>query len=418
MTAWETRGRIGVAVVLVGALMLAAVACSDNTSDKSSSSKKETTSTSRPTTGRSHAATRNGAVVVFGGDGNNLDAYEGQPPFRRQRVNAAFTPEAPQKSNPQGTDINAQICFFPDGSGRFIAGEDKNQTKGDRQGWGIFHLTGSSVGSFRIRETGKLVPTFQSSSDNAENYGCGVLSDGRVVTTDVGDQANGVPDGQLIVWFPPFNNHHVKYCKLDVAISTAQSSLIERNDHILLAAARPTSVPGATGSGVWEYSPPYPTGPDAAHGCGKTDPTGAPLTDHIQKKVFIVPGQHGMLTPSGIVATPAGGYYVSSVFTGVINEYDRGGKFVRTILQPPAGDKLGAKPYSTGTPLGLGISPDGTIYYADIGIVVDPKSGVGPGSKTGTERRITFTSGKPNPPETMARGLDYPDGIGILVAKS
>ncbi len=331
---------------------------------------------------------------------------------------SAFTPEAPQKSDPRGTDLNAQICFFHDGSGRFIAGEDKDQTKGDRQGWGIFHLSGSSVGSFRISETAKLVPTFQSSKDNAENYGCGILSDGRVVTTDVGDQANGVPDGQLIVWFPPFNSHHVKYCKRDVAISTAQSTLIERDDHILLAAARPTSVRGATGSGVWEYSPPYPMGPDAAHGCGKTDTTGAPLTDRSQRKLFIAPGEHGMLTPSGIVASPAGGYYVSSVFTGVIDEYDHGGRFVRTILQPPAGEKLGTKPDATGTPLGLGTSPDGTLYYADIGIVIDPKSGVGPGSKTGTERRITFTSGKPNPPETMAHGLDYPDGLGIFVPSS
>ena len=29
--------------------------------------------------------------------------------------------------DPDGLDINAQICFFPDGSGRFIAGEDTGQ---------------------------------------------------------------------------------------------------------------------------------------------------------------------------------------------------------------------------------------------------------------------------------------------------
>ena len=122
-----------------------------------------------------------------------------------------------------------------------------------------------------------------------------------------------------------------------------------------------------------------------------------------------------MATPSGIVASPAGGFYVSSVFTGVINEYDRRGTFVRTILQPPAGEKLGPKPYSTGTPLGMGIAPDGTIYYADIGIVIGP-SGVGPGSKTGTERRITFRGGKPNPPRDDGDAAStIPDGIGIFV---
>ena len=124
-----------------------------------------------------------------------------------------------------------------------------------------------------------------------------------------------------------------------------------------------------------------------------------------------------MITPAGIVASPAGGYYVSSVFTGVINEYDGKGQFVRTILQPPAGAKFGAKPFPTGTPLGMGIAPDGTIYYADIGIVAD-KNGVGPGSKTGSVRRIAFHDGKPDPPDVMARGLDYPDGIGIFVPPS
>jgi hypothetical protein len=412
------RGRTWIAVGLLGVLLPAVVACSSDKSDKSSSTTRSTTTTddAGSRSSSTQPASAGGKVVVFGAEGNNLDAYEGTPPFKHQQVNAAFTPEAPQKSNPQGTDINAQICFFPDGSNRFIAGEDKGQKSGDRQGWGIFRLTGTSVGSFGINETAKLVPTYQSSSDNAENYGCGVLSDGRVLTTDVGDQANGAPDGQLIIWYPPFDSEKVKYCKLDVAISTAQSLLVDRDDNIFMAAARPTTVAGATGSGVWEYSPPYPTGPDAAGGCGKTDGTGAPLTDRVQKKVFIAPGEHGLLTPSGIAASPAGGYYVSSVFTGVINEYDRTGAFVRTILQPPPGESIGAKPYSTGTPLGIGISPDGTIYYADIGLVID--KGVGPGSKTGTERRITFTDGKPNPPEVMAQGLDYPDGIGIFVPPS
>ena len=261
MSAQRTKRRACVGVALAAAMIVTLVSCSsDKKTDVSRSTRTSTKATT--TTAPATPPTARGGVVVFGGDGNNLDAYEGTPPFRHQRVNAAYTPEAPQKPNPKGTDINAQICFFPDGSHRFIAGEDKNQSKGDRQGWGIFRLTGTSVGSFAISETGKLVPTFQSSKDNAENYGCGILSDGRVVTTDVGDQAAGVPDGQLIIWFPPFNSHQVKYCKIDVAISTAQSILVDKQDNILMAAARPTTVNGATGAGVWKYSPPYPTGPD------------------------------------------------------------------------------------------------------------------------------------------------------------
>jgi hypothetical protein len=116
-------------------------------------------------------------------------------------------------------------------------------------------------------------------------------------------------------------------------------------------------------------------------------------------------------TPVAVMGSPAGTFYVSSVITGVIAEYDADGTFKRVILQPPAGDELGAKPYSTGTPFGLGFGPDGTLYYADLGVVVS--DGIGPGDKTGTVRRIRFTDGEPQAPDTLDQGLDYPDGIGI-----
>ena len=104
---------------------------------------------------------------------------------------------------------------------------------------------------------------------------------------------------------------------------------------------------------------------------------------------------------------------MTSVFNGVIAEFTPAGKFVRDILKPPAGEKLGAKPYSTGTPLGIGVAPDGSVYYADIGIVATPES-IGPGDGTGHVRRIAFdASGNPKPPETMDQGLAFPDGIGI-----
>lgn len=88
----------------------------------------------------------------------------------------------------------------------------------------------------------------------------------------------------------------------------------------------------------------------------------------------------------------------------------------QTRSPAPAGETLGAAPFSTGTPLGLGIAPDGTLYDADIGIVVSDK-GIGPGRGSGTVRRITFVDGDPQAPETMASGLAFPDGIGISVSR-
>ena len=357
------------------------------------------------------------AVIVFSGQGNDLDAYTGAPPFKHQTVIKT------RASDPKGLDLNAQICFFPDNK-RFIAGEDTGQPD-PLQGWGIFKISGTKIGKLKTREIGKLQPTYQGAADNAENYGCGILSDGRVVTTDIGNQASGPPDGQLIIWFPPFtkgfdtvpegHNGTVAYCKLDIAIGTAGAITIDKDDNVY--------VPSARGEGVYRYSGPFPTAADAAGGCDSTDGTGAPMASatSINKSVFIAAGANDLATPNAIVAKPnadgeAGGWYVTSVINGVINEYTADGEFVRTILRPPAGETLGAQPFSTGTPLGIGVAPDGTIYYADIGIVIDGAN-IGPGDNTGTVRRITFKGGEPQPPETMATGLAFPDGIGVWVPR-
>jgi hypothetical protein len=223
----------------------------------------------------------------------------------------------------------------------------------------------------------------------------------------VGNQAAGEGDGQLIMWFPPFDSEQVAYCKLDVSIATAQSIWVDEQDRIYVASSRPPT------SGVWRYSGPYPTGPDAAGGCGGTDATGAPMADQVRKEIFIEAFQNELVAPTGLAASPEGNLYVASVINGVINEYDGNGVFVRTILHPPAGEDPSALPFSTGTPLGIAVGPDGTLFYADIGIV-DDNGDIGPGDRTGTLRRIVFLDGVPQPPETMATGLAFPDGVGIL----
>jgi hypothetical protein len=396
------RGRVVVAATFAFLLVLVA-ACSGSDNGSSDEPANASTTTARTSTSGTTGGDDEmpGGYVVFNGQGNNLDAYEPIPPFTTQRVITTIA------DDPNGLDINAQICFFPDGSGRFVAGEDTGQKEGDLQGWGIFQLDGRKVGDFSATQVAKLVPTYQGSSDNAENYGCGFLSDGRIVTTDVGNQALGDPDGQLIMWFPPYDSEQVAFCKIDIGIATAQSIWVDDQDRVYVASARPPT------SGVWRYSGPWPTGPTAAEGCGKSDPTGAPLADEVRKEIFIPSGENLMISPSGLAATPTGTLYVSSVFTGVINEYDANGTFIRTILRPSAGEALGAQPFTTGTPLGIGVGPDGTLFYADIGLVSDGSS-IGPGDGTGTVRRITFVDGQPRPPETMATGLAFPDGIGIL----
>jgi hypothetical protein len=204
-------------------------------------------------------------------------------------------------------------------------------------------------------------------------------------------------------------NGTVPYCKLDIGIATAGGIAVDADDNLYVASARPPT------SGVWKYSGPFPTSARRSRGCDAKDTTGAPLASDVRKEQLIAAGEHGLVSPNAIVAVPGSDHwYVSSVFTGVINEYDASGAFVRTILEPPPGEGPGPEPISTGSPLGLGVAPDGTLFFADIGLVISDL-GVGPGDNTGSVRRIRFVGGEPQPPETMAEGLAFPDGIGIFV---
>ncbi|MFN8644747.1 MAG: hypothetical protein U0802_24935 [Candidatus Binatia bacterium] len=345
------------------------------------------------------------AGIVFNGEDNRLHAYQPGPGFARATV-------IPSSRDEPGTgrDINAQICFTRGSRGelRFIAGEDTGQGPTHATaGWGLFELTGSFP-DYGWRQVNKFVPTYQS-GEEAENYGCGFLSDGRLLTTDVGNQAAGPGSGQLIVWFPPLDGSGgARYCKLDVELGTAQQIAVDDQDRVYVAAARTTSNSLA---GVYRYSGPFPTSDGAAGGCGRVDPTGAPLVSEgrITKERFI-PSDGNAQTPNGVVLIPGGGFYVSSVINGVIAQYDADGKFVRRVLSPP---RPGI-PAETGNPLGIGLASDGTLYFADIGLRLYPGGGIGPGSKTGGVRRIRFVNGEPQPPATMDTGLNFPDGIGIL----
>ena len=398
------RTRAAAALV---AMALTAAACS---SDEAPSTDGDTTTTSDAPSGSASTGGAGGAVV-FNGQGNNLVAYDTEPPFTSQQVitNATDDPEG-------GRDINAQICFWddPERGRMFISGEDTGQPD-PPAGWGIFELDGEAVGDFEATQVGKLTPTYQESVDGAENYGCGMLSSGAIVTSDVGDQAVGPGTGQLILWFPPFDRTEVPYCKIDVGIGTAQSIWVSPDDEVYLASSRGAGTDDRPG-GVYRYSGDWPTGPTAEEGCDGTDATGAPLTTTIERELVIPTGEHGMLFPSGLAPTPEGGLYVSSVASGVIAEYDLDGTFVRTILEPEPGDALDADSFATGTPLGIGVGPDGTLYFADIGVVSTVEDGspyIGPGELTGSVRRIVIADGEPSAPETMADGLAFPDGIGI-----
>lgn len=342
---------------------------------------------------------RGRSVLIFNAETNRLNAYDAAT-FAKQTVIPS------RLDDPRnGLDINGQICFTRDGS-HFVAGEDTGQPV-NPPGWGYFRLAGRRIGELSATQVGKLIATFQPADDNGEPYGCAFLSDGRLLTTDVGNQASGPETGQLILWFPPFDGPFgsARFCKLDVGIGTAGGIYVDAEDRVYVASARGSNF------GVLRYSGPFPTSGDAAGGCGRTDSTGAPLADHVSRQRFI-PGSGSLSAPSGVVRSPHGTFYVSSVINGAIIEYDAEGRLLRRVLAPERGD---VAPFAGGTPFGLGIDGAGNVYYADLGVVIDLGSGdIGPGFERGTVRVLRFVDGEPQPPETIDFRLNFPDGIGVL----
>lgn len=363
--------------------------------------------------------------LVFSGEGNRLNVYDAATGDKQTLI---------PSNNEGGLDINAQVCFQEFGDATyFIAGEDTFQDADGEPGWGWFELQGDRVGELSAIQRGKLVPTY-SGEDQAENYGCGFLRGGRLVTSDVGDQLpHQEASGQLVVWFADpatgFNDatdddgdiHTIDnsldtdYCKVDTDLGTAGGVWVDRS-HVYVASNRP----GLDGpGGIYRY--PIADLP-ADTDCEGHDRDDDLVNEGAVAKELWLPSDAFALTPSAIV--PSGRtwngfptWYVSSVFTGVVAEYaDTGAArvHVRNLVEPPGGLPIGQIDdipiNDAGTPFGIGISSDGSeLWYADLGI-----QGDGPADGHGSVQRVTIDS-QGNPQRLVVDdGLDFPDGIGVL----
>ena len=200
--------------------------------------------------------------------------------------------------------------------------------------------------------------------------------------------------------YPNASAQH-NFCKLATDIATAAGVAVDELGRVYVASAREAR--------VRRFLPPFPTGPDAEHGCGNTDALGSPLATSVTQETFIndianVP------TVTGIARARNGGWYVSSVFTGVIAEYDANGVFLRRLVESPVGSGL---PLPNGHPQGIAVDCAGDLYYADLDLTIRP-SGIGPGPN-GKVWHVAFDAcGIPQAPEIVKQGLAFPDGLGVL----
>ncbi|HVM41338.1 MAG TPA: hypothetical protein VM618_11245 [Acidimicrobiia bacterium] len=368
-------------------------------------------------------ATTGGTTIVLSPEDNRLNAYDAADPSVKQTIIEGVH----VYSSPNGgvgvtdetlrRDINGQVCIDPENPRRFVAGEDTDQDPSANPpvlpGWGYFELDGSKVGNLSVTQLGKLTPA--SYLGSPDNQGCGFLSSDEIVTTTIGDVFPHEPaTGELVLFFGPFDRTDVPSCKLDTTLGTAGGLWVDPDARAIYVA---TNRPGADGlpGGVYRYTGDFPTAATPAGGCGRIDASGAPLVDagRITKELFIA-GAPFSMTPSTVIGSGRGTFYVSSVFTGTVAEYDGDGLFLRYVLVPPMPPPGGAFTATGVTPFGLATTPDGSLWVADLGIQPNANDGLGAVHEEGSVVRIEFgTLGLPRPFAVVDESLTFPDGLGV-----
>jgi hypothetical protein len=419
-------------VTLVGIVALAAAGCSSG-----SRSAGPTTTTTAAETSSSTTTPPLPDGTVFATVDGAIDAYLAVPPYTRQRVAAAGTA-------PDGNEPHGQICFAPDGSRRFVVAEGRPAGSTPASaGWGLYQLTGSKVGSLRARRvTGWTSPsnTSTSSSTNSPTdapttYGCAFLTDGRLLTTDLGNERAGAPTGRLVEWLPPFGPDPPASCVLRTDLATPLGLSADNADNVYLASARtPTTAGCVTAT----------TGPAPANTTTTSSPSGGSPPDTtaggpaaVTATLVIPPADGPSSAPTAVAVGPAGSpggdrLIVTSAPFGAITAYQPAGTMIGPLLAPDAGTTgmVATTPFPGGSPLGVALAPDGSIYYADPGFIQGPDGVIAPAEGLGSIRRLTPkdtagstsapTSGSTSstPPDPLNTKLHAPDGIGLYLPVS
>jgi hypothetical protein len=255
-----------------------------------------------------------------------------------------------------------------------------------------------------------------------DNYGCGFLDQGRLLTTAIGNTLPGEPaNGQLFLWFGPFDAGYrqetvegvtffvgdVPHCEIDGTLATAGGISIDPfNGDVYVTTNRPDddSNPGA----VWRYRGRWPR---TFEEC-TPEFVAANIT-----RTQLIPGAAGQPadlrspTPSSVVVSRHGTLYVASVFSGTVAEYTRQGQWIRDIY--PVSPVTPFTGPTSNTPYGLAVTGDGSLWIADLGIVLAQ-----PAPGEGSVIRVRFdAAGDPVlPAETVQDGLTFPDGLGVWTA--
>ncbi len=362
-------------------VILMAMACS--------SSKPKAAAPTTSTSSLSEATTSTTAVdaapIVFTAAAGTIDAYLTSSPYTRQRVVAAGTGR-------DGTTPHGQICFVPDGTRRFVVAEIRTPAGAPAAaGWGIYQLTGDEIGAFRVRRLGGWDSPGAPSIDAPATYGCAFLPDGRLFTTDIGNQRSGAATGRVVEWFGPFDSPTVASCVVASDLATPLGLSADTNGAVYLASAR------APTAGVWRYDGTFAT--DAAS-CVHAAVTSTQL---------VTGGTSGLSAPTAVAVAPSNkAFVVTSAPDGLVVAFDLDGANPEDLLRPTP-----QRPKSS--PFGITVSPTGSVIYVDTALVADAKGVLTPGDRSGSLLVIDPSGGSNPAPSVMDHGLDGPDGLGLYV---
>lgn len=412
--------RLAVAAAVLVAVLIGATACrsSGPSGDSSAGSSANSSGGGTPTTnanpGTVTTTTPEGAgTTLFTALDGLLVAFAADDPTNGQvlSLTTAVDPADPT-STAENVRVHDQACFFGDGTKRFLMPVEAGPPTIPTPTWGVFQLSGDRVGAYEVEMISTLgSPSFQptAAGEAPRPYGCASLRDGRLVTTDLGGSGVGEANGQVTVWFPPFDRTTpVTACKLDVALATPQGVWVDDQDRVYVAS------PAAPTAGVWRYSR-LPTRADADGGCGGVDPVGSPQADPVRRQSFIAASaDHGLTGPSGL-AVSSGRLAVSSPISGVINSYDANGELLATMLAPAADDALSStRSFRSGTPQGLAADGD-TLYIADPRWLLGAQGALGAPGGPGAIESLGLSAGQGSAaPTVVLDELNTPTNVTVF----
>ena len=344
-------------------------------------------------------------------------------------------------------DPNGQMAILPGPSGSFVVGYNptlpsqnnpgslmpaKDPPVGLAEYDKLGNFTGRTIfvpGPYALpgSTVGGDIPPDQSSGNEFNNNATytGVVFDprGNLFAVDIGTAQGQIPppdNGRLIEWFPP---NYDTYC---ILFGPTQGGVGDHHvdgigglrDPGILAADKQGNIyvpePGATDPATGQapgfgrvlkfIASSFPT---RAADC--PPPTNMPTTP-VRFEVFIQGDPQNQPFPSAIARDPqCNCWAVSSVFGApAVAWYNDDGS-------PHVGK--GPVPAGNFNPFGIAFIPAGDLYLVDIHIQCtgggpeNPGASCGPQEDAGQILRVTFTSGFPSAPVTIAGGLNFPVSV-------